>query len=483
MEPRELAACGLDEARARGASYAEVRVVRSEAQNLGVRNGAIATLESPASEGFSVRVLREGAWGFAASPRSTREAVVGAAGRAVAAADALSRLRGERRIELAPNPPQVARWEGPCGRDPFGVSLEEKLDLLRRCDAGLRTRPEVVAASCTMSFLREHSWYANSEGAFLEQRFVRSGAGLLARAAGHGDVQTRSYPMSFGGQFVQGGYEAVEALDLPAHVKRTRDEAVALLEAPPCPAGVRDLILGSSQVALQLHESCGHPCELDRVLGAEVDLAGGSFLTPDKLGRFRYGSDLVTIVADSVSPGGLATFGFDHEGVPAGRWPLVEKGMLTGYLTNRETARAIGEDASRGAARAHGWASFPIIRMVNISLEPGTWDLDALVASTEDGILCDTVKSWSIDQMRLNFQFTTEVGWEIKGGKIGRLLKNPTYQGTTPEFWASCDAIASRRHFVLWGIPQCGKGNPMQIAEVSHGAAPARFRGIRFVGP
>ncbi|HET6204299.1 MAG TPA: TldD/PmbA family protein [Planctomycetota bacterium] len=483
MEPKEVALLALDAATTRGAAYAEVRIVRSEGQDLGVRNGELATLESPVSSGFSVRVLRGGAWGFSASPRFTRLAVVGAAGRAAAAADALARLRREHPIELAPNPPQVARWEGPCRRDPFAVPLEEKVELLRRCDAGLRTRPEVVATSCTMSFLRQHAWFANTEGAFLEQRFVRSGGGILARAAGRGDVQTRSYPMSFGGQFVEGGYEAVEALELPAHVERTRDEAVALLEAPPCPGGVRDLLLGSSQMALQVHESCGHPCELDRVLGAELDLAGGSFLTPEKLGQFRYGSELVTIVADALSPGGLGTFGFDDEGVPAGRWPLIEKGVLRGYLTNRETARAIGEEASRGAARAEGWRSFPIIRMVNVSLEPGTWDLDALVADTEDGVLCDTVKTWSIDQMRLNFQFTTEVGWEIKNGRIVRLLKNPTYQGTTPEFWASCDAIGSEKHFVLWGVAQCGKGNPMQLAEVSHGAAPARFRGVRFVGP
>jgi len=274
----------------------------------------------------------------------------------------------------------------------------------------------------------------------------------------------------------------VLGLDLPRHGPRMRDESVALCSAAECPGGTRDLILMGNQLMLQIHESVGHPNELDRVFGHEVDLAGSSFATTEKPGAFRYGSELVNLVADSTVPGGLDTRGFDDDGVPSGRWYVVRDGVFQGYHTNREWAPAVSEPASRGANRAEGWYNPPIIRITNLSLEPGTWELDDLVADTEDGILCDTVKMWSIDQRRLNFQFTTEIGWEIKGGRRGRMLRNPTYQGQTPQFWRSCDAICSARHFELWGVPNCGKGNPMQVAEMSHGAAPARFRGVAFVG-
>jgi TldD protein len=482
MDEREFVLRAVDAARERGASFAEARLVRGATEGLAVRNGEIVTFETPEDAGFSVRVLRSGAWGFAASHRIATDAVAAAVGRAVAAAEHLSVLCRDRPVEIAPAPAAVATWASPCEIDPFGIPLDRKIEILLKCDEGLRRSSEVVATSCAMQFVRRVQWYANTEGSVIEQTSVRSGAGIAARAAGHGEVQVRSYPTSFGGQYEAAGWELVERLDLPGAVERVREEAVALLRAAPCPPGRHDLILGSSQLALQIHESCGHPAELDRVLGWEVDLAGDSFLTLDRLGRFEYGSEHVTLVADATIPGGVATFAFDDEGVPAGRWPIVERGILKGYLTSREAAKFAGETVSRGAARAESWSHFPIIRMVNLSLEPGTWDFEELVADTEDGVLCDTVKSWSIDQRRLNFQFTTEIGWEIRAGKRTRLLKNPTYQGKTPEFWRSCDAVCSAKHFQLWGVPNCGKGNPMQVVGMSHGAAPARFRGVVFVG-
>jgi len=271
----------------------------------------------------------------------------------------------------------------------------------------------------------------------------------------------------------------VTALDLAAHATRVGEEAVALLTARQCPQDITTtLILDSSQLALQIHESCGHPIELDRVYGSELDFAGGSFLAIDQLGSLRYGSDLVSIYADATIPGALGTFGYDDEGVPARRAPIVKDGILVGYLTSREYAQRLGIP-DMGAARASGWNRIPLVRMTNVSVEPGTWTLDDLIADTDDGVYMETNRSWSIDDQRLNFQFGTEVAYEIKGGKRGGLLKNATYTGITPRFWGSMDAICNRDHYTVWGTPNCGKGRPMQVAHTGHGAAPARFRNVR----
>jgi TldD protein len=293
-----------------------------------------------------------------------------------------------------------------------------------------------------------------------------------------GETQTRSYPILNGGHAFQGGYEQLEALDLAGTAPRVTSEAVALLTAPSCPDGELDLILESSQVALQVHESCGHPTELDRALGTEITLAGGSFLDPSKLGGFRYGSDAVTLTCDSIAGGGLGTFGWDDEGTPAGEHPLVERGMFVDYLSSRDTAASIGR-SSTGTMRASGWDRIPLIRMTNVSLAPGSGSLDDLVADTRDGIYMATNKSWSIDDQRLDFQFSCEMAWEIKNGKRTRMLKNPLYAGSTPSFWASCDAVCGRDEWRMWGISNCGKGDPIQIMGVGHGAAPSRFRRVR----
>jgi TldD protein len=292
-------------------------------------------------------------------------------------------------------------------------------------------------------------------------------------------MQRRSYPSSFDGQFENRGYEMVHELPLVENAPKIGTEAVQLLSAEQCPRGQMDLILGSSQLALQIHESCGHPTELDRALGSELNYAGGSFLTTDKLGTFKYGSPIVNITADSVSPGGVGTFGYDDEGVPAQKWDLVKDGMFVGYLTSKETAAAVGEARSRGAMRAQGWHRIPLIRMNNVSLQPGEWTLDDLVADTANGVYMEINRSWSIDQLRYNFQFGTEIGWLIENGKMTRMLKNPTYQGLTPEFWGSCDAICDFKHWVQWGLPNCGKGEPGQTISTGHGASPARFRNVQ----
>jgi TldD protein len=333
-----------------------------------------------------------------------------------------------------------------------------------------------------MAFVREHKTFASTEDSLIDQEIVEGGCGIMALATDleSGEVQVRSYPNSVGRHQQTRGYEFILEQKLAENAGRVGEEAVALLTADQCPSyNALTVILDSSQVALQIHESCGHPIELDRVLGTEAAFAGTSFLTPDKLGNFRYGSDVINITADATIPGGLGTFGYDDEGVPAQKTDIVKNGLFVGYLTSRETAQQLDLRASNGAMRADGWNRIPIIRMTNVNLLPGTWDVNDLIADTDDGIWMETNRSWSIDDKRLNFQFGTEMAWEIKGGKKTRLLKNATYTGITPQFWGSCDAVGNEKSWVVWGTPNCGKGQPPQVAHTGHGAAPARFRNVR----
>ena len=269
----------------------------------------------------------------------------------------------------------------------------------------------------------------------------------------------------------------VEAADLVGNAPRVAAEAVQLLRAPPLPERVTTVILDGQQLSLQVHESVGHPLELDRILGMEAAYAGTSFVGPEDLGRLRYGSPAMSVTADATTAGGLGTFGFDDEGVAAQRSPLVAEGVVAGFLTSRETAAGTGT-GSGGAMRADGWGSMPLIRMTNVHLEPGQGTLDELVADTPDGLLLSVNRSWSIDDRRVNFQFGVEAAWEIRGGRLGRLYRNATYDGRTCEFWGSLDAVCGPEAWVVWGVPNCGKGQPFQNARVGHGAAPARFQKV-----
>jgi TldD protein len=477
-----LAKLAIDTASARGALYADARAVRVRKQSLVVKNGAIGSISETESLGIGIRAIAGGAWGFAATRELGSAAIEKAAADAVAIARA-SALVKRADVALAPVAPARAEWRTEIAIDPFEVPFERKVDALMRADAAMRGIKGVTVAEGHMDFAFEDQWYLSTEGAEIHQVIVMSGSGIVATAVRDGEVQTRSYPAPFGGQWATRGYELVEETDLPAHAEKTGEEAVQLLGAPQCPSGVYDLILGSGQLGLQIHESCGHPIELDRVLGTEANFAGTSFLTLDRRGKLRYGSSLVNIVADATREHGPGpgTFGFDDEGVPARRTEIVSEGIFRGYLTSRETAALVGQTESNGSMRADGWSALPLIRMTNVSLLPGAspLSLEALIADTKRGIFMDSNRSWSIDDRRLNFQFGTEYGWEIIDGKRTRLVKNPTYGGTTPEFWNSCDAICGPEEWILWGIPTCGKGEPMQIAATGHGAAPARFRGVR----
>jgi len=479
---KQIADWALNAALQHGASYADARIVDERGRSLATKNGKIGHASDAESQGIGIRVIADGAWGFAASKDLTRATVESTAARALAIAKASSQVKKED-VRLAPERPVTADWATPCRIDPFSISIEQNLELLLKVDAELRAVSGVTLAETGMNFKREESWFASSESANIHQTKYSTGAGYSAYAFAGTEIMKRSYPNSFGGQWQNKGYELIEELRLVENARRVAEEAVALHKAEQCPEGSFTIILDSTQLGLQIHESVGHPIELDRVLGMEANFAGTSFLTLDKLGKLRYGSDLVNVVADARQEHGpgLGTFGFDDEGVPAQCTPIITNGLFTGYLTSRETAHTIGSHRSGGTLRAEGWNRLPMIRMTNISILPGErpLTLDQLIADTDDGIYMETNKSWSIDDKRYNFQFGCEIGWEIKKGKRGRMLKNPSYSGITTEFWSSMDAICSRDEWTLWGTPNCGKGQPQQVMGTGHGASPARFRGIR----
>ena len=484
---REYAEQVLSHLDRREVQYADVRVVDRRERDLSTKNGKMGHSSSEESLGLGVRVLANGCWGFAATDDFSNESLAAVAARALAIARSSALVKKED-VLLAPEEKVVASWASPFRIDPFSTSVEENLDLLLRADAEMRAVPGITLAEASLHFRRVHQLFLSTEGSAIEQTRLVTGAGIVAYSFADNDIQKRSYPNSFGGQYQLKGYELVEELRLVENARRVAEEAVALHKAEQCPQGKRTIILDGSQVGLQIHESIGHPIELDRVLGTEANYAGTSFLTTDQLRRLRYGSEIVNVVADArLEHGpGLGTFGYDDEGVAAQRTDIIQDGLFLGYLTSRETAPAIRATRSNGTMRADGWNRIPLIRMTNVSLLPGEWKLDDLIADTDDGIYMETNRSWSIDDRRYHFQFGCELAWEIRKGKKTRLLKNPSYSGITTEFWNSCDAICNADHWTLWGTPNCGKGQPSQTMGTGHGASPARFRkvtvGIAYAG-
>ncbi|HAI21193.1 MAG TPA: peptidase C69 [Clostridiales bacterium UBA8153] len=457
-------------ARRRGAGYADIRLVKTKTESVALKNDAVDTLTARTDAGYGVRVLYHGAWGFASRPGADAEGLEEVVERAVGVARASARRQREP-AELAPVPPAVDHYRSPVVHDPFDVKLEDRMELLREAVTAMGA--EVSVARAGMSIFRTEKTFASSEGAYITQDLIESGASLSALCRDGREVQTRSF-----GDYATRGYEFIQELDLPHKARAVAWEARALLEASSCPAGVTDLICGGSMVALQVHESCGHPVELDRVLGSEATFAGTSFLTLEKRGNFQYGSEAVTLTADATIPGGFGSFGYDDEGVPAQRTTLVDCGKFANYLTSRETAGRFGQE-SNGTMRAVGWQNLPLIRMTNINLEPGDWTPEEIIADTKRGIFVEGPKSWSLDDKRLNFHFGQEVAYEVVDGSLGRMLKDPAYTGMTPEFWNACDAVAGPRYWRVHGLPGCAKGEPVQSIHVGHGAAPARFRQVK----
>ncbi len=477
---KEIALWALDTAKAKGASYADVRVVDLRQRYLSTKNGQCAQIRESQSMGVGVRVVADGAWGFASTDDLTRASIDRVAAQAVEIARASATAK-KHDVRLAKEPKVIDRWEASCKIDPFSIPVSSCLELMLEADRELRRVQGVTLAEASMDFRHIEQLFLSTTGSEITQAKTQTGAGFVATSYTDGEIQRRSYPNSFGGQYQTRGYELVGEMDLVGNAPRIAEEAVALHKADQCPAGTKDIILESSQLALQVHESVGHPIELDRVLGTEANFAGMSFLTLDKLGSLKYASDIVNVVADATPAHGpgLGTFAYDDEGVPAQSVPIIKDGLFVGYLTSRETASAAKQARSGGAMRADGWNRIPLIRMTNVSLLPGSGKLEDLIADTDDGIYMETNRSWSIDDRRYNFQFGTEIGWEIRGGKKTRMLKNPSYGGMTTEFWNTCDAICGPEQWTLWGVPNCGKGQPMQTMGTGHGASPARFRKVQ----
>jgi TldD protein len=457
-----------------GASYADARVVVRRSQVVGTRNQRVERLDDSETEGIGVRVLVDGAWGFACDRRLTNDGAEAAAAKACSFAKAAP---GGHRRDLAQVEPAQGAFRTKIERDPFEISLADKIELCLRAERAL-AHDDVKVTSASVRAQREHKVFVSSEGAAVEHELVECGGGIDALAASDGVTQIRSYPSAHGGSSAQAGWEYVESLGLEHEAPRVGEQAAALLQAPPCPSQLTTVVIDAEQTGLQVHESVGHPTELDRVYGTEAAYAGTSFLKPDDLGALSYGSEHMNVTADSTTPGGLGTFAFDDEGVPAGREPIVAEGVLSGFLTSRETAATLGS-GSGGSMRADNWSRMPLVRMTNLHLEPGEGSLDELIGGVHEGVFFQTNKSWSIDDKRLNFQFGTQIAWEIKDGRLGRMLRDATYTGQTPVFWGSLDGVAGPEEWVMQGLTNCGKGQPGQHAHVSHGAPPARFRNVQ----
>jgi TldD protein len=471
---RDVCGAAVDAAVGAGATYADARAVVGRAQGVSTKNGRVENVSDLETEGIGVRVLVGGAWGFACDRRLDADGARDAALRACAFARAAG---GRDEKALAPLAAASGTYRTPVEQDPFAVSLSDKVALCLRAEEALR-HADVKVTEAFVRAQREHKLLVTSDGAEIEQELVETGAGIDAFAVGDGVFQIRSYPSAHSGSSAQAGWEYVEGLGLEREAPRVAEQAAALLRADVCPSKVTTLVVDAEQVELQVHESVGHPIELDRVYGSEAAYAGTSFLKPGDLGSLRYGSERMNVTADATTPGGLGTFGFDDEGVPARREPIVVEGVLRGFLTSRETAERIGSGAG-GSMRADSWNRMPLIRMTNLHLEPGEGSFEDLLADVDDGVYFETNKSWSIDDKRLNFQFGTQIAWEIKDGKLGRMFRDATYTGITPQFWGSLDAVAGPEAWRMQGLTNCGKGQPGQVAHVSHGASPCRFRNVQ----
>src|SRR3989338_1148275 len=472
----------------KGVEYAGIRLEESLSEGVMARNGEIDRLWDNLDTGFGIRVLHKDAWGFAASSLLTETEARKAACEAISQAKAIAKIQGARgkgQGSINKNPPVKIKYKSQCQIDPFSISIEERLSPILKSTSlhlnsplsALRSK-KIHTIEGFMDFQKTHKIFLNTEGSFIEQEFFLSGAGIKVIAIDGNDVQLRSFPDSHHGLFRQGGYERIIEMDIPENTSRIIEEALLLLKADECPSGEKTVILGGSQVALQIHESIGHAVELDRAMGMEVSLAGGTFLTPDNLGK-QICSKIVNIYADPTIEGGAGSYLYDDEGVKAARVEIIKNGRFKNFLSSKESAKVMGIKPN-GSVRASSWNNIPIIRMSNINIEPAEkGSLNDLIADTKDGILLETNKSWSIDTLRLNFQFGMEIGWEIKKGKITRPLKNPVYSGITPEFWKSCNAICGKEEWQMHGLNSCGKGDPVQSISVGHGAAPARFGKVR----
>lgn len=472
----EFADLALARVRAAGAEYGDIRIQHSITEHIRGEDRRIASNRNLEDSGFGVRVLYHGAWGFAASSILSLEEVPRIADLAVEIAKGSASIATEK-VRLAEEPVHHDRIVTPVRIDPSAVPLERKTGLLLEAMEALHERPGIVRSSAEVWWRRDRKRFESTEGSVLDFDLLAVNGAIGATALSDGRFATRC----FNTPHLRKGYELIEEADLLREAPRVADEAMEKVKAPAVDTGLYDLVLDPEHLSLTMHESCGHPSELDRALGYEANYAGTSFLTPDKHGTFQFGSPHVTLVADNTEPETLAATGYDDDGVACQRWDIVRDGIFVGYCTNREVAPKIGEKRSRGSNRADGWGSVPIVRIANIGLEPGTQTLDQLIADVKRGIYIEGHGSYSIDQRRCNFQFGGDAFWLIENGRRTHMLRDVIYHGITPEFWNSCDGVADRSFRRRYGFITCGKGQPGQSGWMTHAASPARFQRVQVI--
>ena len=473
----------VDLIRSLGCEYGDIRICHYRRQNLSARDRSLTRLADNVSSGFGIRVLLEGSWGFVASHLISLEEITRVVKLAVETAKG-SKLTQHNPIKLAPVDAYQDKYTTPIQIDPFEIPIQEKAELLLNINEQFLSYGDqgIKKAYSFLSFGKEEKIFASTVGSVIEQTIYRSFPGMGCTAIANGDAKGRSYerpPLNI-------GYEHINSVDLLGNIERVANEAIEKVYAPELATeGATTLILKPSNLFLTIHESVGHPTELDRVYGYEANFAGTSFATTDKLHKLQYAAPWVNFVADRTQPQGRSTMAYDDEGVPAQQWYVVKDGILNDYLTDRETAHRLGKESSNGSAYADSWSSTPMVRIPNLGLEPGkpgddhTASLAEMIADTEDGILIDGIGSYSIDQQRRNFQFGGDAFWQVKNGKITGMLKNVTYHSMTTDFWNSIDAIGGESELIQCGTNMCGKGEPMQIAQMTHACVPARVRDIQ----
>jgi len=481
---REWSTAALGEAKRLGCSYADIRFTRNRAQNIAVRNGQIMRggggFGGPGGDatetyGFGVRVVHSGVWGFASSPLVTPDEIKRVTGIATDVARA-SAVAKKRDVQLAAVPAYDDFWQVPIQKDPWEVPLEEKIDMLRGVTATMQKNPSVLFAVASVGFEHEWKYLATSEGSFIEQVFHFVNCNLDATARTGSQVKTRSYERLAGS-----GYEFLAQVDLPGNAERVAAEAVEHSMAKPVGQGLKDLVLMPSHLGLTIHEIVAHATEVDRIAGYEANYAGTSFVKIADVGKLKYGSKHFNVTADRTFPTGMATVGYDDDGVKAQKWPLVKDGILVGLQTNRETANLVGEKESRGCTFANHWRNYPFLRMPNVQLEPGpkgSPTVDQMIADVKDGVLVEGTGSFSIDQQRYNGQFGGDAFWEIKNGKKTRMVTDFTYNAITTDFWANLDAVGPPETWEHHGLTGDAKGQPVQSNHPSHGSAPCLIRKI-----
>jgi len=460
--------------------YADLRYVEIERLRIRTKNGALDELKEDVSRGVGFRVLEEGTFGFSATGELSEKSLLSHLDQAFRMAKRFSKIR-HAEVKLVPLKPVKARWSLPVRKDPWSISLQEKIQSQVEAEKRLASNPWIDSASGVLDFTRKKIIFVSKEGSWIEQVLYRTGGWIYGETWVGSEKIRRSWPGP-SGLFRAQGYEAIESLKFESEALRLAEELKELGKGPEAPSGTFDLILRGSILALQIHETFGHASESDRVYGYEDNFGGRTFLNPGLLRGFPVASPEVNLVSDAGLGGGpgAGSFAYDDEGAPAARVDVLQKGIFTGYLTSRETASFLNQPRSSANMVAQDWSHYPLIRMTNTSLLPGKGTLGEMIADTEEGFLLDNELSWSIDEIRLDFQIGGEAGYPIKKGKIQGLVRFPFYHGNTLDFWRSCDWVAGKKDWDFWGFPDCGKGGPYQEAFTGHGLSPARFRRVEF---